>query len=187
MTDATAHQYQVPDVDELLDSALALVEQGRPLPMSSSVKINRDELLDILEAAREQLPEELRRARWLLKEREDFLQEARQEREEIIEQGRTQVARMVERQEVVKASELRARQIVNDAKTDARNLQRQVEDYCDQKLASFEIVLDRTARTIAQGREKLLGTAGPDPLAEIDPIAASEAEAAWDEFDIEVD
>ncbi|MEZ5340218.1 MAG: hypothetical protein R2706_01870 [Acidimicrobiales bacterium] len=73
MTDEPAHQYQVPDVDELLESAIAVVDAGRPLPMSSSVKVNRDELLDLLEAARDQLPEELRRARWLLKERDDFL------------------------------------------------------------------------------------------------------------------
>ncbi|MGH9121887.1 MAG: hypothetical protein ACRDYC_08060, partial [Acidimicrobiales bacterium] len=31
-------------------------------------------------------------------------------------------------------------------------------DYCDQKLASFEIVLERTIRTVAAGRQKLSAT-----------------------------
>lgn len=181
MTEPAA-QYQVPEVDDLLEAAIELVANARPMPMSSTVKVNRDELLDLLEDARDNLPDELRRARWLLKEKEDFLDEARAEREEIIEQGRTQVAHLVGRQEIVKAAEARARQIVSEAKADARNLQRQVEDYCDQKLASFEIVLERTARTIQDGREKLLGTAGPEDEEYAEVAPADDAEA-WSDFE----
>lgn len=154
-----AGQYTAPEFEELIDQAISIVAAGRPLPMSSTVKVNKDELLDILDQIREELPEELRRARWLLKEKDEFLQQARMERQEIIEQGRAQVARMIERQEIIRAAEARARQIVAEARADARTLQRRVEDYCDHKLASFEAVLDRTSRTLQQGREKLLGSA----------------------------
>ncbi len=157
---ATAHdQYAVPELEALIDEAIGMVAQGRPLPMSSTVKVNKAELLEVLEEIREALPEELRRARWLLKEKEEFLAQARQERQEIIDQGRAQVSRMIERQEITRAAEARARQIVAEARADARTLQRRVEDYCDHKLASFEAVLERTSRTLQQGREKLLGTA----------------------------
>ena len=66
---------------------------------------------------------------------------------------------MVERQEIVKAAELRARQIVGEARDEANNLKRQVEDYCDQRLASFEQILGRTTATVQKGRERLLATA----------------------------
>lgn len=167
-------QYQAPQTEELVDTAIALVSAGRPLPMSSTVKVNRDELLDILEELKASLPHELQRARWLLKEKEEFLDLARAERNEIIEQGRAQVARMIERQEIIRAAEARARQIVAEARADARTLQRRVEDYCDHKLASFEAVLDRTSRTLQQGREKLLGSAAPDSNgADSDAISGS--------------
>ncbi len=155
-------QYVNPQTEELIDAAIGHVSAGRPLPMSSTVKVNRDELLDILEELKATLPQELQRARWLLKEKEEFLDQARAERHEIIEQGRAQVARMIERQEIIRAAEARARQIVSEARADARTLQRRVEDYCDHKLASFEAVLDRTSRTLQQGREKLLGSAAPE-------------------------
>ncbi len=158
-------QYVNPQTEELIDAAISHVSAGRPLPMSSTVKVNRDELLDILEELKATLPQELQRARWLLKEKEEFLDVARAERHEIIEQGRAQVARMIERQEIIRAAEARARQIVAEARADARTLQRRVEDYCDHKLASFEAVLDRTSRTLQQGREKLLGSAAPDESA----------------------
>jgi hypothetical protein len=154
-----SEQYAVPELEALIDEAIGMVAAGRPLPMSSTVKVNKGELLDVLEEIREALPEELRRARWLLKEKEEFLAQARQERQEIIDQGRAQVSRMIERQEITRAAEARARQIVAEARADARTLQRRVEDYCDHKLASFEAVLERTSRTLQQGREKLLGSA----------------------------
>ena len=162
LTTPTNEQYSVPELEELIDEAIAMVAQGRPLPMSSTVKVNKAELMEVLEEIREALPEELRRARWLLKEKEEFLAQARQERQEIIDQGRAQVARMIERQEITRAAEARARQIVAEARADARTLQRRVEDYCDHKLASFEAVLERTSRTLQQGREKLLGTAAAE-------------------------
>lgn len=151
--------YAVPEVEELLEEAIEILAEARPLPMSTTVKVNRDELLHLLEQAQEKLPEELRAARWLLKERDDFVAKARQEHQDLIDEGRAQVGRMVERQQIVKAAELRARQIVADAREEANTLKRQVEDYCDQRLASFEVILSRTAATVQKGRERLMGSA----------------------------
>ena len=151
--------YAVPEVEDLLEEAIEVLAEARPLPMSNTVKVNRDELLHLLEQAQARLPEELRAARWLLKERDDFVAKARQEHQDLIDEGRAQVGRMVERQQIVKAAEQRARQIVAEAKEEANTLKRQVEDYCDQRLASFEQILDRTSTTVRKGRERLMGTA----------------------------
>ena len=47
---------------------------------------------------------------------------------------------MVQRTEVVKAAEARARQVIEDAEAQSRRMRLETEDYCDQKLASFENV-----------------------------------------------
>ena len=60
--------------------------------------------------------------------------------------------------EVVKAAEARAYQTIDNAEAEARRLHHEVEDFCDQKLASFEIVLERTMKLVASGRQKLQGT-----------------------------
>jgi hypothetical protein len=103
------------------------------------------------------LPEELRAARWLLKEREEYLARVRHEGDEILEQARARAERMVQRTEVVKAADQRAYQIVETAEAESRRLQHEVEDFCDQKLASFEIVLERTMTLVSAGRTKLQG------------------------------
>jgi F0F1-type ATP synthase membrane subunit b/b' len=134
-----------------------LVAAARPMPLSTSVMINRDEVLDLLTEALEELPDELRAARWLLKEREEFLAKVRREGDELLDQARARAERMVQRTEVVKAAESRARRIVEAAQTEAGRLRNECEDYCDQKLASFEIVLERTLKMVAAGRAKLQG------------------------------
>lgn len=157
-----ADPYRVPVVDELLGQAIDDIVAARTAPMSALAKINRDEILDLLEAARDQLPDELRRARWLLKEKAEFLAQSERERDAIIEQGRQQVARMVERQEIVRAAEDNARAIIEKAKAESRMLIRQTEDFCDKKLATFELLLERTGETVAKGRSRLLGAAAAD-------------------------
>lgn len=149
--------YAVPEVEVLLEEAIEMLAEARPLPMSATVKIPRDELLHILEQAQELLPEEVRAARWLLKEREDFVAKARAEHQALIDEGRAQVSRMVERQQVVKEAEAKARQILEDARDESNTMRRQVEEYCDAKLARFEAVLTRTTRQVQRGREKLIG------------------------------
>ena len=132
-----------------------LVASARPMPLSTSVMVNRDEVLDLLDETIERLPDELRAARWLLKEREEYLAKVKREGEDILDQARTRAERMVQRTEVVKASEARARKIVDAATDDAARIKNEVEDFCDQKLASFEIVLERTLKMVGAGRQKL--------------------------------
>ena len=69
--------HQVPEVEPLLRRVVDLLEAARPMPLSTSVMIQKDEILELLDEALERLPEELRAARWLLKEREEFLVKVR--------------------------------------------------------------------------------------------------------------
>lgn len=145
------------DAEQLFRRVLELVGTARPMPLSSSVMINRDEVVELLEEALDRMPDELRAARWLLKEREEFLAKVRREGDDILDQARARAERMVQRTEVVKAAETRARQVVEKAEDQARRMRLECEDFCDQKLASFEIVLERTQKVVAAGRAKLQG------------------------------
>ena len=141
--------------EKLLRRVLELVESARPVPLSTSAMINREEIVALLEQAIGTFPEEVRESRWLLKERAEFLAKARADGEELVGRARSRAEQMVQRSEVVRAAESRSRQIVDAAEADARRTRLECEDYCDKKLGSFEIVLERTMKLVAQGREKL--------------------------------
>lgn len=157
------------DTETLLVRLRELLDNARAMPLSASVMVNRDEFAEILEEAIAGLPEELRRARWLLKERDEFLAEAQKESEGIIDAARVRAERMVERTEVVREARRTAERIVTDAESRSRALQHEAEDYVDQKLAAFEVVLERTMAAVQKGRERLQVHVGSAPIEEEPP------------------
>ena len=181
-TSSPAHH--VPEVEALLEEAVRLVDAARPMPLSTSSIINREDVLDLLMRVSDALPEEVRGARWLLRERDEYLQRVRQEGDEILSVARTQAERMVERTEVVKAAEHRAQRLISDAEAESRLMRRQTEDFCDARLASLEGILDRTRSVVVTGRHRLQGL---DPRADsidlTDEIEAADIEPTAPLFD----
>jgi F0F1-type ATP synthase membrane subunit b/b' len=149
------------DVETLLQRIGDLVANARPMPLSASVMINRDEVLELVEEALARMPDEVREARWLLKEREDFLAKVQREGDDILDAARLRAERMVERTEVVRGARQTARKVLEDADYEARRLRHEAEDFCDQKLAQFEIVLDRTSKMVQAGRARLSTAVAP--------------------------
>jgi DNA polymerase III psi subunit len=139
----------------LMRQAIDIIANARPLPLSSSVRIEPEEVLALLDDAVAQLPDELRQARWLLKEREEFLAKVQLEAEQLLDDARARAEKMVARQEIVRMSKLSAQKMRTEAEDDARRQKHEAEDWCDQHLARFEIVLDRTMKTVEAGRKKL--------------------------------
>ena len=151
-----------PDTEALLRRVIEIVNNARTLPMSNTIRLTKDEIQELLEEALDRLPEELKRARWMLKERDEFLAKTRRDAEDILEQARVAAERMVQRTEIVREAAHTASRVVDDARDESSRLRLEAEDYCDHKLAGFEIVLERTMKTVAAGREKLRSTAPPD-------------------------
>jgi F0F1-type ATP synthase membrane subunit b/b' len=154
-----------PDAEALVREALELVLNAKAMPLSASVLISRDEVAELLQGSLDRMPDELRQARWLLKERQEFIAEKSREADTLLEEVRVQAERMVQRTEIVRQANHVAQRILDDANEEARRLRHEAEDYADQKLASFEIVLDRTMKTVQAGRQKLQVT--PVPKIEI--------------------
>ena len=184
---STFEAQEGPDSETMIRRVVDIIESTRTLPLSSSVKLdNRDEVVELLEEAIARLPEDLRQARWMLKEREEYLEKMRREGEEILEAARLRAERMVQRTEIVREANHTARDIVEAARDEARRLRLEAEDYADQKLAAFEIVLERTIKTVAAGRQKLAATPAPAVDRSSEPIIAgadpTDATAVSDAF-----
>ena len=156
--------HEQPEAEALVRRALDLVANAKSVPLSSSVMITREEVVELLEEALNRLPNELRDARWLLKEREEFLAKTQREADDLLNDARARAERMVQRTEIVREAERAAQRAVEEADDEARRLRHEAEDYCDQKLAGFEIVLERITKTVQAGREKLSVTPLPSVL-----------------------
>src|SRR6266581_1031415 len=116
-----------------------LIREAKSMPLSSSALVNREEVLDLIREMKETLPEEVKQARWVVKDREELLGKARSEGERIVADAREEQLRLARHEEVVARAEEEAERLVRDAEEEGRKVRLESEDYVDAKLAQFEI------------------------------------------------
>src|ERR687896_345391 len=117
------------DVLVLIDKLDDVVHNARPVPLTDQVRVDREEIYDLLDQMRATIPEEIKQARWIVKERQEMLAEAKREAEEIIE----------------------------DARETERQIRLGAEDYADEILSTLEVNLEKFLSAVQRGRDRLAG------------------------------
>ena len=151
------------DLIDRINELASIIEDAKAVPLSSSAVINRDEILDLLAEMKEHVPEEIRQARWLARDKQELIDRARAEAERILAEAREQRDRLLSRTEVAQAAQREAERIVDTAQERASKKAAEGDAYVDQKLAAFEILLNRTLDTVERGREQLRNSHKPSP------------------------
>src|ERR1044072_6473089 len=88
------------DLLVLIDKLDDLVHNAKLVPMTGQVRIDRDEIYDILDQMRATIPEEIKQARWIVKERQEMLAEAKRETDRLLGEAREQAGREASQTEI---------------------------------------------------------------------------------------
>src|ERR671926_84175 len=143
------------DVLVLIDKLDDLVHNAKPVPLTDQVRVDKEEIYDILDQMRATIPEEIKQARWIVKERQEMLAEAKREAERIVKEARERQAQLVGEEEVTKQAERAAEDIVEDARAREREIRLGAEDYADEILNTLEVNLSKFIAAVQRGRERL--------------------------------
>ena len=155
------------DSIEKLNTAIAIVEEARGVPLSASCVVHRGEMLEILEGARAVLPADLSGAEDIIAKRDQIIEEGRTSAESMIATAREDVSRMVEQTSIVQAARDEAQRILDEARDVAEDERREVEAYINGRLATLEVILNKTMEAVARGRERLEGADDKDVLSQL--------------------
>ncbi|WP_265522147.1 hypothetical protein [Oerskovia flava] len=139
----------------ILDDLTHLVESARAMPMSASVLVNRSDALALIDELRDALPEQLAHADEVLAEADRVLEDSHRQAEEILTTARARAIELVQAEQVVAQAQSRAHEIVDDAQRTATELRVDADDYCDRRLAEFEVDLGKVMAQVQAGRAKL--------------------------------
>ena len=131
------------DVLVLIDKLDDLVHNAKAVPLTDQVRIDREEIYDILDQMRATIPEEIKQARWIVKERQEMLAEAKRECDRILGEAREQAVREASQTEIVKLAERQAQEIIDDARRKARETKLEMEDWADSILSTLEVNLEK--------------------------------------------
>ncbi len=156
-------------IAEALEELIADVEQARAVPLSNSVMISQEDFLDRLHQALEDLPEELRAARWMIRERESYIARTNEKAQELVNKAREESKQLVSENYIVQEAVEEANSLVRNAESEARRIRLEAEDYAERHLAEAESVLGELYRYVTEARAELhkaLPPTDPPPVSE---------------------
>jgi F0F1-type ATP synthase membrane subunit b/b' len=143
------------DVVELIDKLDELVRNAKHVPLSREVRVDKEALSELLDEMRATIPEEIKEARWIVKERGEMLAAAEREAERILGEARERQTQLVSEHHLTGEGELAAEEIIEDARAEEREIRLGAEDYADEILRTFELNLSKFIAAIQRGRERL--------------------------------
>lgn len=145
------------DILQLIDRIEEVIDGAKSVPLSSNKMVDPDAIFDIIDEIRGQYPEDLKQARWIVKQRQEMTEEAEREANRILEEAQDRARGLVADTEIVRQAETRAAEIMDDARANEREIRLGAEDYADEMMANLEVNLGKMLTAVQRGRDRLQG------------------------------
>ncbi len=166
------------DSSEVLEDMIGEVEAARTVPLSSSVMVSKEEFLEKLQGVKSTLnsvldqviaglPEELRAARWMVRERENYIGRTNEKAREVIAKAKVRSEELVSESYIVEEAVQEANTLVRNAENESRRIRLEAEDHAERRLAEAEAILGELLRYVRESRAELHQSLPPGPDAPI--------------------
>ena len=160
VTDAVAHvepehRAELSDLQDTVDDLIVFLHEAKSVPLSGNAMVDREQFLGMLEKIRADLPDELRAARWMVREREAFIAHTNEKAREIVDRARKEADTLVADSNIMAEAVEEANILVRRAEGEARRLRLETEDEIERKLQRIELILNQILDQIQDAREEL--------------------------------
>ncbi|MTI79830.1 MAG: erythromycin esterase family protein [Firmicutes bacterium] len=139
----------------ILNELEELIEESPKVPLSKRIMIDENQILDYLDRLRTTLPDEIRQAKLLIKEREKVINESRREAQQMLDDVQKQIEKKADESEIVELAQEKAKEIIQQAEKMASEIRIGSRDYADDIMEKMEQDLDKLTNQIRAGREEL--------------------------------
>ena len=143
------------EVLELVDMLEDVVDKAFGIPLINKAVLDRDELLDLIDEIRLNLPDDLKQAKWVKEERQRILDDASKEAASIIKLAEEKMASLIDDHEITQRAYAQANEIVTNAQNNAREIRMSTKQYVDDHMANLEAKLDKMLSTVRENRSEL--------------------------------
>lgn len=143
------------DLQEMIEDMIVHLHEAKTVPLSSNVLVDRDEFLGMLERLRAELPDELRAARWMVREREAFISRTNEKAREIVAKARVESEELVSDHRIVAEATEEANILVRRAEGESRRLRLEAEDDIERSLQGLETLITEILGKVSRARREL--------------------------------
>lgn len=148
-------RHEPSDILDAIDDLIVHIHEAKSMPLSSNALVDRDWFLGRLEQIRASLPDELRAARWMVREREAFISRTNEKAREIVGKAREEADELVAESNIVAEAVEEANILVRRAEGEARRLRLEAEDYIEKSLQKVEVLMTNLVSHVREAREEL--------------------------------
>lgn len=143
------------EIFTLLESLEEILENGKGIPFSNKILVDKEEVSEILENIRLKLPDELKQAKWVKEERQRIIMDAQKEAESIVKETENKIISLVDDHEITKQALAQKEEIIDSADKVAREITVGTREYADALLERLEEILKETLSVIHNNRKEL--------------------------------
>ena len=126
------------NIIELLEYLQDLVDNSPKVPMSGKVMLDKKEILEVIDQIINYLPDQFKKAQWVMNERERILSEAKKEYDSVKNETMTMMRQNVENHDIVREAKIRGQEIIASAQRDAKAIRLGSRDYSDEILTQLD-------------------------------------------------
>ncbi|WML35127.1 ATPase [Clostridium sp. OS1-26] len=119
------------DVIKLLEYLHEIIETSSKVPMMGKVVVDKKETLEIIEKIIHHMPDELKKAQWVIEEKERILSEAIQEAENLKKENLNLLRKQIENHDITREANVRAEEIIASAQRNAKAVRLGARDYAN--------------------------------------------------------
>jgi len=143
------------DILDLLEEFESVIESSGRIPMTGKVIIHEEVLYNYLDKFRAYLPQSIRDAEYVIREKDRILNDAGREVEGLVEAARVKCQRIVGESEIVKQAIAQGEIIINSARQEAKGLVSGAYGYSEDIMSSLQSELETYLKTIRSGRDAI--------------------------------
>ena len=139
------------DILHLVDRLEELFNESKPIPLTHSVVVDEDRMLEIIDQMRISIPDEVKNAQQILAQRDRVLAQAQEEANRTVKLAKNKGDDIVARDAIVEAAQVRADQLLTQARAEAEVIRIEADDYIIESLTALEAELDRLTAQARNG------------------------------------
>lgn len=139
------------DILHLIDRLEEMIKKGKRWPIGNTRLVDERQIWPLLDQMRISIPDEVRRAERIIREKERSLAQAHEEAERIVSLARQEAAQITAEHSIASAAEERAAAIRRQAKREAKGIREGADNYAFDVLCQLEQELKRALTVIENG------------------------------------
>ena len=126
------------EVINLLEYLQEIFETSSKVPVTGKILVDKKEVMNIVDQIINYLPDEFKKAQWIVEEKERILGEVMEEASTIKKESIDMLKKQIENHDITKDAKIRAEEIISSAQRDAKAMRLGARDYADEILCQLE-------------------------------------------------